>query len=262
MTASDGALSQAASPDRPPAIQALDEWTQVTALVSGRRMMDGWASSLGGARTAATTVASESRRAAPADGIGVRQCVVRDLAGQDAGRAGVGLRRLRSRASHPSSRRPVAVFGGYTDRNIESARPSSGRLTADRLADGPIGLLVDRGGHEKRFIAGGRSAKQLTRHALTFGGDVERTSFAAAPTFTGAIEERVDGVPARIWHFSSPGLASHRRALAVNAFAADHFSISSNITRRCLAPLRSADASTHGAAQGIHWRSLLPAAYL
>ena len=133
---------------------------------------------------------------------------------------------------------------------------------ADRLADGPIGLLVDRGGHEKRFIAGGRSAKQLTRHALTFGADIERTSFAAAPAFTGAIEERVNGVPARIWHFSSPGLASYRRALAVNAFAADHISIARNITLDASLRFSSADGSTHAAAQGIHWKSLSPAAYL
>ena len=157
MTASGGALSQAASPDRPPAIQALDDWTQVSALISGR--------------THERTVGPRPRRRpkrghdrgrgiwtpAPADRIGVRQCLVRDLAGQDAGRAGVGLRlSFHSQATlrHGDQWR---VFGGYTDRTITSALPASGRLTADRLADGPIGPPRRSGRARKRFIAGGSS---------------------------------------------------------------------------------------------------------
>ena len=69
-------------------------------------------------------------------------------------------------------------------------------------------------------------------------------------------------MPARIWHFSSPGIASHRRALAVNVFAADRIPISSTISIDASLRFESADASTHGAAQGIHWRSLLPGIYM
>src|SRR6185503_4328111 len=63
LTASGGALSQAASPDRPPAIQALDDWTQASAIVSGRTLNGRLALVLGGGRSAATTV--ERNIAAP-----------------------------------------------------------------------------------------------------------------------------------------------------------------------------------------------------
>ena len=262
MTASDASLSEAASPDRPPAIQALDEFTQVTALTSGRLMNGRLGLLLGGSRSASATV--ERNLDAPRQQTGsafANASFSISPAKTMAALAWVSDSSFHAQATlrHGDQWR---LFGGYTDRTLKSALPASGRLTADRLYDGPIGLLVDRGGHEKRFIAGARRAKQLTRHALTFGGDIERTSFAAAPTFTGAIEERIDGVPARIWHFSSPGLASHRRALAINAFATDHFPISSKISIDASLRFESADASTHGAAQGIHWRSLLPGIYM
>jgi len=262
MTTSGGALSQASSPDRPPAIQALDNWTQVSALISGRTLHRRLGLVAGGARSAATTMVRNLNAPRQQTGSAFVNASFAISADRTLGAlAWVSDDSFHSQATLRHGDR-WRVFGGYTDRNIESARPSSGRLTADRLADGPIGLLVDRGGHEKRFIAGGRSAKQLTRHALTFGADIERTSFAAAPAFTGAIEERIDGVPARIWRFSSPGLASHRRALAVNVFAADHISITSHITLDASLRFSSADGSTHAAAQGIHWKSLTPAAYL
>ena len=239
MTASDASLSQAASPDRPPAIQALDKFTQVTALASGRLMNGRLGLVLGGSRSAATTTSNAISR--PRASRPDRRSPMPPSRSRRTRR----WARWRGSPTPHSTRKPPSVTatgGGCSAATpIAPSRARARRAGGSRpidSSDGPIGLLVDRGGHEKRFIAGGRRAKQLTRHALTFGGDIERTSFAAAPTFTGAIEERVDGVPARIWHFSSPGLASHRRALAVNVFAADHISISSNITHRCLAPFR------------------------
>jgi hypothetical protein len=56
MSASDASLSQASSPDRPPAIQALDDWTQVTALASGRVMSGRLGLVLGGSRSASSAV--------------------------------------------------------------------------------------------------------------------------------------------------------------------------------------------------------------
>jgi hypothetical protein len=262
MTTSGGALSQASSPDRPPAIQALETWTQVSAMVSGRTLHGRLGLVVGGGRSAATTVERNLKSPRQQTGSAFVNAMFTISPNKTLGAlAWVSDDSIHSQATLRHGDR-WRVFGGYTDRSIESARPSSGRLTADRLYDGPIGLLVDRGGHEKRFIAGGRASKALTRHSMTFGADIERTSFAAAPTFTGAIEERVDGVPARIWRYSSPGLASHRRGLAVNAFAADHVSISRNLTLDASLRFSSADGSTHAAVQGIHWRSLAAAMYL
>jgi hypothetical protein len=262
MTASDASLSEAASPDRPPAIQALDEWTQVTALASGRLMNGRLGLLLGGSRTAATTV--ERNLEVPRQQTGSAFANASFSISPDKTVGALAWVSDASFHAQATFRRGAQwrLFGGYTDHTIESARPSGGRLAVDRLVDGPISLLVDRGGHEKRFIAGSRHAKQLTRHALTFGGDLERTSFAAAPTFSGVIEERVNGVPARVWRYSSPGLGSHRRALAVNVFAADHVSVSSKVTLDASLRFESADASTHGVAQGIHWRSWLPGIYV
>ena len=262
MTASDASLSQASSPHRPPAIQALDDWTQVTALAGGRLMNGRLGLLLGGSRSASSSV--ERNLEAPRQQTG--SAFVNASFSISPEKTLGALTWVSDSSFHAQAtlRRGDRwrLFGGYTDHTIESDLPATGRLEADRLIDGPIALLVDRGGHEKRFIAGGRRATQMTRHALTFGGDVERTSFAAAPTFTGAIEERVDGVPARIWWYSSPGLESRRRALAINAFAADRVSISRTITIDASLRFESADASTHGAAQGIHWRTLSPGIYM
>jgi hypothetical protein len=262
LTGSGGALSEAASPARPPAIQALDNWSQATALVSGRTMNGRLGLLIGGARSASTTTTRNLEAPRQQTGSAFASASFTLSPSKSlSGLAWISDSSFHSQATlrHGDQWR---VFGGYTSRTIDSALPSSGRLTADRLVDGPIGLLVDRGGHEVRFVAGGRRSKQLTRHALTFGGDLERTSFAAAPTFTGAIEERVDGVPARIWRYSSPGLESHRRALAINMFATDRIPVTSTITIDASLRIATADGSTHAAAQGIHWRSLLPGIYM
>ena len=262
MTSSGGALSEAASPDRPPAIQALDNWTQASALVSGRTLKGRLALVVGGARSSATTVARNLRAPRQQTGSAFASASLRISPKNSLDAlAWVSDSSVHSQATIRHADR-WRLFAGYTDRTIANAVPASGRLFADRLYDGPVGLLVDRGGHEERFIAGARVAQRLTRHSLTFGADAERTSFSAAPTFAGVIEERVDGLPARIWHYSSPGLASQRRALTVNVFATDQISITSDITLDASLRFSSVDASTRGAAQGIEWRSLSPSIHM
>jgi hypothetical protein len=262
VTASGGAMTEAASPARPPAIQALDNWSQMSALASGRTLNGRLGLLIGGARSASTT--TNRNLDSPRQQTGSAFANASFMLSPSTSLNGLAWISDSSFHTQATLRRGELwrVFGGYTARTVDSALPSSGRLTADRLVDGPIGLLVDRGGHEARVVAGGRRSKQLTKHALTFGGDIERASFAAAPTFTGAIEERIDGVPARIWRYSSPGLESHRRAVAINLFATDRIPVSSNITIDASLRFATADGSTHGAAQGIHWRSLLPGIYM
>jgi hypothetical protein len=259
---SGGALSQAGSADRPPAIQALDNWSQTSAIASGRMMGGRLGLLLGGARSSSTTV--ERNREAPRVQTG--SVFAHATFALSPSKTINALTWFSDSSVHMQASlrqgQQWRVFTGFTERSTENSVPVSGRLSVDRLANGPVPLLVDRGGHERRAIAGIRASRQLSRHALAFGGDAERTSCSAAPTFTGAIEEKVDGAPARIWYYSSPGVESHRRGYAVNAFVSDRVPLSNMVTLDASLRFESTGGSAEGAAQGIHWNSLLPGVYL
>jgi hypothetical protein len=260
--ASGGALSQAGSSNRPPAIQALDNWSQTSAIVSGRLLNGRLGLLLGGARTASTTI--ERNHEAPRVQTG--SVFANMTFALSPSRTINALTWISDSSVHAQATlrqgEQWRVFSGFTERTLENSVPVSGRLSIDRLAHGPVPILVDRGGHERRVIAGMRGSRQVSRHALNFGGDAERMSYGAAPTFTGAIEEKVNGVPARIWHYSHPGSESRRSGYAVNAFVSDRLPLTDKITLDASLRFESTGGSAEGAAQGIQWNSLLPGFYL
>jgi hypothetical protein len=153
------------------------------------------------------------------------------------------------------------VFGGYTWRSTLDRHVLGDRIAIDRLTDGPVPFAIDRGGSESRLIAGGRLTPKHDAHAFTLGADLEWTA-VKSPGFTGSVEERIDGVAARIWRYRNPGIDSQRHALLLNAFADDRIALGKHVTVDGSIRFDSASASADGASNGISWQTVLPAAHL
>lgn len=261
MTGSGGWLAnrRAASP---PAIAALDHGAQATALAHGRAWNGRLRLMLGGSWSQASTIdrSGSTRR----DRIGsLFAHSVFAIAPQ---------RNLRALAwVQPDSHHYQATFealnrwrffGGHSSRStaVHGALPD--RVQRDRLIDGPIPLSIDTGGREQRWVVGARvSPIAAGRHSLMFGGDLEGTSYVTAPSFRGVVEERVNGLPARLWRYVS-GTVSRRRVTLVTAFANDRLTIAPNVVVDAALRFESADGTAEGAAQGISWRTWLPSLYL
>lgn len=259
--ASGGGLAQQSPSSRPPAIAQLERWRAAHAIAGGESMNGRLGLVIGGAWTDASVLA-RGRAATRTD---------HQAAFTHATFAIDPHREVRALAWLTDSARHVQgtfdrtgrwrVFGGYTSRSTDDPPPPAG-IAVDRLVDGPVPLAIDSGGQEKRVVAGTRGLKTIRRHAVAFGAEVERTSFAAAPAFAGVIEERVDGLPARIWRYRDPGLRSHRRAIMVTAFAQDRITLSPRASLDVSVRFESADGEARGAERGIRWRTWLPGAYL
>jgi len=259
---SGGALSHNTSAARPPAIAAVDAWTRAYALTSGRALDGRLALAAGASRTSGSTIARALTRTREHTASAFANASFTITPQRIAhGLLLIGDSSVHAQASLQANDR-WRLFGGYTARSTDSNRPGTGRIVADRLVDGPIPLLADRGGDERRVAAGTRATRANQQHAVSLGADIERTSFAAAPAFAGEIEERVDGTPARLWRYSSPGLQSRRHAVLFNAFVHDRFSISPAIAIDAALRLDVASGAADGAERGIQWTSLLPSVYL
>jgi hypothetical protein len=264
VTGSVGGLAQRSSTARPPAIATLDHASQVTLFGHGRALDGRLRIMLGGSRTQASTIERGQPTRHSENTASVFANSVFAISNDRTLRA---LAWVQGNAQHWQASweqgRRWRVFGGYTARSTTSERPSTGRIAVDRLVDGPIPRRVERGGDEHRWVAGARvSPLTRGRHAITIDGDVERTSYAAAPSFTGVVEERVDGIPARLWRYSDAGIASHRHATLINGVVRDRIALSPHVIADASLRFSSADAHADGSSGGISWRTWLPSVHL
>ena len=287
-TASGGGLVSAPAAGRAPPITRLDDWTSVQALARGRAGPLDIAA--GGLWAAASTFARASTTRRPqhvqsafanvSKGSWVSmlnslvwiQSLERPSALAGVARPADAVARDRAVHLQASFERFGAdtwtrwrLSGSYTGRSRTEAHDPIPGFTADRLVDGPIPSLVAAGDLvERRWSAGARfSPAQLAgRHRIAVGANVEGLVAAAQPSFRGVINEQIDGVPARVWIYDHPNLESHRSATLVSAFAHDRVRLSASWTLEGSLRFESADGRARGAAQGIAWRSWLPAARL
>jgi hypothetical protein len=165
------------------------------------------------------------------------------------------------RASQSESWR---VFGGVTTHTRNAASPSPGPATIERLNDGPIPALVDAAdGTRRRWTLGLRfntSPSALGRmHGVDMGFDAGRASARVTPAYPGSILERVDGIPARAWQYSSPREA-HRSATTLDGFVADRIDLSKRLTLDAALRFDGVTGAARDAAQGVAWRTWLPRA--
>ena len=258
---SGGALTQTSPSSRPPAVSQLGDYVHIAALASRRAMRNNVGFAVGAAFTRAKTVERRGERRQE-----TRSLFLSVRHGLSTTRPLTVLALVQGDARHVQSiyelgKRWIA-YGGYTDRSLNPA-PLPPFFQADRIFDGPIPSLIDSTVTERRSVAGSRfTMLDGSRHQITGGLDLERTSASTTPIPAITIGERVDGVPARLWTFASPAVESHRHAWMITAFAADRLALGRHLTIHTALQFASADASARGAASGISWRTLLPSAHL
>jgi hypothetical protein len=149
------------------------------------------------------------------------------------------------------------LFGGYTQLVRAAASVSTVRVV-DRLVDGPIpALLQPDDATERRWSLGARLPLAKRSHAA-LGGEYSSTAIRATHVADAIIAETVDGIPARVWWYTSPASASRREATTVSLFVSDRFKPSSKVDLDASLRFEAVRGRARGAAQGIDWYTLLP----
>ena len=155
------------------------------------------------------------------------------------------------------------VFGAVTDRawNLRAGTP--GIRVIERLADGPPAPLGAPGsGREWRWSAGARvtgAVERLAgaRHELQVGADVSGASSRTDAAPAAIVGERVGGVSARLWRYSSSG-DTRRTRVGLSAFVSDTVQLWDAVTLQGGLRVDRVTGTARGAPQGITWTSVLP----
>ena len=181
-----------------------------------------------------------------------------------------------------------SVFGAYSVRQQSPDAITQTSIAIDRIIDGPVdALLYPGGGTDTSWSAGARlnprassadplnapadqlsrtsgtpgasSASRTARTSLTAGIELSGHGAGMKPVFTGRIGERVNGLPARIWEYTTPAVSSQWNDLAFAVYAADRVEVHPRLALD--AGLRFEHVTGSRAdVQQISWTDLLPRA--
>ena len=251
---SGGGLTQGSSSSPAPPIAQLHDYAHVSGMLAGDALKGQLSFVTGGAFTRATTFERTGERQRDTRTVFVSA----QYAGLLSGQALVQQDARHFRSAFERGR--WRFFGAHTSRTRSAPQPPAFRQV-DRIFDGPIPSLIESRSHERRWLAGSYvKVARTARHGANAGFDIARSSSSAAPVPSTTIAERVDGIPARLWQYTSPGIESHRHAMTVSAFVEDRFDLTKKIVVNAGLRFDSADASADGGAGGISWRTFLPAA--
>ena len=156
----------------------------------------------------------------------------------------------------------AAVTAG--DRRNDLA-PQSAMVT-ERLTDGPVPELLSPGTDTSRtwsmgIRVGADSSQSRRRHALVAGFQAEGSSADVRAAFDGRIGELLNGVPARVWDFTSPSATSTPStwsSTSVALFASDRMALGERATVDAGVRFESVHGSAAGAARGVSWNDVWP----
>jgi hypothetical protein len=158
------------------------------------------------------------------------------------------------------------LFASYSHRDRTPDYAPVPAIEIERVTDGPASELAFlTPGRAARWSAGFRllqAEPPPRRHAVSAGIEIGGSRHRSSSFFSGTVRERVDGLPARIWQFASPGIDSVRRALDVSAYISDSVAISPRLHLEAGLRLDAVSGEANGASNGVSWRSLLPRASL
>ena len=165
---------------------------------------------------------------------------------------------------------PTAVswrlFAGWAARQQRPQIAPTSMIVTDRLTQGPIDQLLTPGdGMQQSGTVGAHVTPQSfealgLRHVPLFGATATVGRTSSLPSFTGQIGELVNGEPARVWDFTSPGVQSQWRSTTLAAYAADHVQLLPRVAADVGLRFESVSGSAAGAANGVSWRDLFPRA--
>ncbi len=160
----------------------------------------------------------------------------------------------------PSWRAYAAVSA--RDRSQDAAQLSV--LSIERVNDGPPWEQIYPGpGTDKAWQIGARIKPAMfdalnRQHDTTVGAELSGGSASQTSWFNGRIGELVNGIPARVWDFSSPGTTSQWHQVRFAAYAADRVVLRPRLTGTAGLRFEHIGASADGAATSVSWTNLLP----
>jgi hypothetical protein len=96
------------------------------------------------------------------------------------------------------------------------------------------------------------------RHDVTVGLDLSGGVASQDSWFNGRIGELVNGIPARVWEFSSPGSKSGWQQTTIAAYASDSVALRPRLTGTVGLRFEHIGASADGAQTPVSWTDLLP----
>ena len=162
--------------------------------------------------------------------------------------------------SRDSSPDGVRLFGAYTQRDRSPQDVLANTATMERLDDGPPMSVADDTGArtDRRISLGAHLNREHGIHHLEGGAELDFARSTTDPGFTGTVGELVDGMPARLWQFTTLPLTSHRGSNTLALFASDRLAIGDHASLDVGLRFERLTASADGAPQGIAWNTLLP----
>ncbi len=157
-----------------------------------------------------------------------------------------------------------AIFGSFGRRAQTNDLEPQPTLVVERLRDGPISeLLHPLDGSEASWSVGARMKRASVTifdrsHAVRGGIVLSGAQATTHSTFDGRIGELVDGVPARVWDFTSPpgGSDWHSGSLAI--YAADTVPLHPRLTLDAGIRFEAVRGSADGSIERVRWHNWFP----
>jgi len=256
VSASSPSLNAGASSDRPPSIARLDTWGDVSFAAGGPTSdRSGLFAAASGTRSA------RFERADPLE--------LHATAGSAFGHArftpsaadGVGLVGWFQRAEYPFPNRIAfrqksaaertnglhaqgswdhargespwtsSVFAGITVGDRRNDLAPSSEIVMERVTDGPVPELLDRGTATARtWSAGTHAARSTTRQQLVVGIEGSGSGADVRSAFSGRIGEMLNGAPARVWDYTTATTPSTWSEAGLSIYASDRIALGSRTT--------------------------------
>jgi hypothetical protein len=160
-----------------------------------------------------------------------------------------------------------SAFAAYTakQRTLGLARSSS--IAIERVTDGPAEALLYPGPSTERSWSTGirlnpssASPGPAGQPRPTLGAELSGNSVRMRPAFSGRIGELVNGLPARVWDYTDPGVAAKWSDISLAAYAADQFQPHPRVTLDGGLRYEYVSASAATGTDHISWNALLPRA--
>jgi len=164
--------------------------------------------------------------------------------------------------------RVASAFASYSIRQRAFDLQPVTSIVIDSVVDPPVTSMLYPGpGTDTAWTVGASlkpASSEATRlAALHIGAEVSGGSAKMQPAFSGGlIGEAVNGLPARIWTFTSPVVAPRWSDVTVAVYAADRFDLLPRLALDLGMRFETVNGSADGAAGSISWHDFLPRAGL